>query len=468
MAVKPVSSYTFATDGVYSTGPFIGSNTKVIPPGTEGFIPGTGIVAEWNNYLFNITGDWITNWLVLGSNAAGLDAHIVESDASGFTNIASGTFGGTAAASPGLVVTENSGATANSATIGNASGGLALIGSANGVYAAVRGLNTSTGAGLEGINVGGGGPGVLATGNGASPGLLATGGATGHGVRATAGATGGDGVNATTNTATRAGVRGVGSAVAINTYGVRGESAQANGQGVFGINQFAGADTTLLTNAAVASSSLDGAGTWAQSDNGYGLWAQSDTSSPTRAAVHIEGQDVSPTTALDGDLIFNSTKTQLELRASAVWKVLHQSPLGFQQAVSVPNAGTHNSLVYTAYGTVGFGSQIENVGRVKVSVTGSFRNAGGALNTVELQLYDVTGSVQIALTEISLDVTNAVITNPPAGVRPDNYERTLTLEGVYTIPDTTTRNYAVRIRTHNSGGTGVEWINLVVSVTGMY
>lgn len=89
MATKPAShTFTFSTDGNFSSGPASGNPTKVAPAGwpsnLQGFVPGLEYAAEYRNYLWNKMGDW-TGWLNAGSSAGGADAHIVEVDASGNT-----------------------------------------------------------------------------------------------------------------------------------------------------------------------------------------------------------------------------------------------------------------------------------------------------------------------------------------------------------------------------------------------
>ena len=89
MPTKPVTSFTFATDPTFGAGPAAGSPTKVIPTSLlQGFVPGTGIASEHVSYLENITGDWIANWLLLGTNANDEDAHLVETDSIGRANLA--------------------------------------------------------------------------------------------------------------------------------------------------------------------------------------------------------------------------------------------------------------------------------------------------------------------------------------------------------------------------------------------
>lgn len=93
MATKPTSaSFTWSTDTNFSSGDASGNPTKVAPAGwpanLQGFVPGLKYVAEFRNWLWNIMGQW-TGWLESGSSAGAADAHIVETNASGDTNVRS-------------------------------------------------------------------------------------------------------------------------------------------------------------------------------------------------------------------------------------------------------------------------------------------------------------------------------------------------------------------------------------------
>ena len=86
MVAKPTNHFVYSTDTNHSAGPYVGNPTKVSPPGwpvnTAGFTPGTGIAAEYLNWLFNVLGGF-TQWLAWGTSTGRADAQIVESDANG-------------------------------------------------------------------------------------------------------------------------------------------------------------------------------------------------------------------------------------------------------------------------------------------------------------------------------------------------------------------------------------------------
>lgn len=87
MATKPIASFTWATDANYSSGPATGQPTKVaIPTPAQGLVPGDDLIPEYLNNLFNALSGW-TDWLLDGSSAGALDAHIVETDSGGDTAV---------------------------------------------------------------------------------------------------------------------------------------------------------------------------------------------------------------------------------------------------------------------------------------------------------------------------------------------------------------------------------------------
>lgn len=133
MPTKPLDTFFHATDANFTSGPASGSpTTAALADPAQGFIPGTGVAAETANLPLNICGQWISNWLSLGSNTADLDAHILETDASGDASIAVINAGGTAATSGAITAVENSGATATTILGTNSSGGVGVAALASG------------------------------------------------------------------------------------------------------------------------------------------------------------------------------------------------------------------------------------------------------------------------------------------------------------------------------------------------
>jgi len=147
MATKPAGFFTVATLDDFDAGDRIGDPTKIaFPDVPNGLIPGDPAAPEHLNYAFNILGDWSV-WLFAGSNLAGLDSHIIETDSGGAAFVAAATLGGTGSGSFTLRITENAGATAVVILASNSSGGDVLSatvtgGAGNPIDAKVEGVGT--------------------------------------------------------------------------------------------------------------------------------------------------------------------------------------------------------------------------------------------------------------------------------------------------------------------------------------
>jgi hypothetical protein len=471
MATRPIGNPPiWSSIANYPPGvdPWSGNARSVpIPTGEAGgFTPETGIVAEYANAEFKVLSTWV-EWLSFGSNAAGLDAHVVETDSAGVSAIAGLTAGGTAGAFPAITATANSGATGSVISATNNSGGFAILASSNGVLAAIRGVSTGVQPGIEGRNTGGGGPGISGTGDGAGSGVVGTGGTTGEGGTFTGGATSGDGAHGTGVGANFAGIRGLGPTVG-GGYGVRGETQNPAGVGVTGFNILAGADPANAANGAVSGVGSDATGVFGISINGYGVWAGSDSTSPDRAALHVDPQNSEPNIALalSGDLYCNSVIDRFGVFEDSSWKVLHASRLGFVARNSAPVTGNE--------GGVGF-SPLTNVqtfapnapakaGNVLITVTGQFRNSDPTLHHFKLKLIDATAASDIETEEFYLSIAGATV----AGISGDGYEESVCMRVEYLLPAAGNRSFEVEIEPVPSGGSGVEFRNVIVSVAGVY
>lgn len=469
MATKPVSAFSWATTTLYTAGPAIGLVTKVAPIGTEGFVPGNETRPEIINFAMNNIGDeWLTGWLLLGSSAAGLDAHLMETDASGFNSTASMTLGGTAAAAFSLNVTENSGATGAAISATNTSTGRAInaTGGGAGTLSPITSTCTGTAAAVFGTNVGGGGAGVSGLGNGAAPGVTGTGGTTGNGVEGNGGATGGHGVEGSCTIASFAGIHGESAPAISGTYGVFGETLRFDNAGVFGLNNLAGGDPLNGFHSGVVGSALDSTGVFGQSTGGYGVWAESDPTSPNRAALHIATQDAQATLSLVGDIAMRDDKDTMEVRKSAAWNIVHETPHGFVFQRSVSASGFLNSATFTTQTTAAFAvpDAPKEIGTIIVRLTCSIRNATANLNTIEVRVRDVTAGAVIAATEIFCAQTNSAVT--VAGARANSFEKCVALSGQYVLPLAGARSFDVQIATH--GTLGVDYADMVLTIEGVY
>ena len=449
--------------------PWSGNARSVpIPTGEAGgFTPDTGIVAEYANAEFKVLSTWV-EWLSFGSNAAGLDAHVIETDSTGVSAIAGLTAGGTAGAFPAITATANSGATGSVISATNNSGGFAILANSNGVLAAIRGVSTGLQPGIEGRNTGGGGPGISGTGNGAGSGVVGTGGADGSGVDGTGGSTGGAGVIGLATGAGFYGVQGTSSVGAAGTGGVAGISTRADSVGVAGLNAIPGASPTLESASAVVGIGIDATGIYGKSTNGYGVWAKSDTTSPARAALHIDPQNAQPNIglALSGDAYWDSVIDRLSVFEDSNWKLNHASLSGFVARHSAPVSGNEGSIGFSPLTNVQtFAPNAPaKAGYVLITVTGQFRNSDPTLHHFRLKLIDATAVSDIETEEFYLSVAGATV----AGISGDGYEESVCMRSSYLLPAAGNRSFEVEIEPVPSGGSGVDFKNVIVSVAGVY
>ena len=168
MPTKPGFAFTWATSPLYLTGPDTGTPTRVVgTPIPDGSIPGQDIFAQHINYMVGLSGDWLTDWVELGTFNPDEDAHIIETDADGQANIARVNIPG-----------HTSGA---SLSVENSNGNFAQTILQTSALAGLRVTQQGAGPAIEALNLGTG-PGLVATGGtgvGASTGVEANGGSLG-------------------------------------------------------------------------------------------------------------------------------------------------------------------------------------------------------------------------------------------------------------------------------------------------
>lgn len=434
MPVKPSTTFTLATNANFTVGPFIGSATKVIPADIgNGMVPGTGIVAEWANYLWHWTGEWITDWVDLGSSAEGLDAHIMETDASGQNSTAGVALGGTAAAFRALTVNENAAASNSTADFDNASAGFAILASANGANAAVRGLNTGTGPGVEGRALGTNNNGVEGYGQDLGDGVAGFGDTTGDGVHGVSGSTAG------------AGVRGEGQFVAA-AFGVVGVVSHDDGTAIQGTTAL-NANATAIGVEGIGRN--EGVGVLGQSSNGYGVVAESDQTSPNRAAFRMVPQDDDPATPQEGDQIYNSTTDEVRTYANSRWQTLWSTADGFTRGFGSGGSATNNSAAtYTTLSTALCTAPYDpkHTGFVVVQASAEFgADAGTVHTTIDVRIRDTTAGAT---------VWSQTIDHPNANAGPI-FDRPWSIVVVYALPATGARTFELQFKKTGGAGTGI-------------
>lgn len=490
---KPTSTFLWAQDELYSSGPFVGAKTKLIDAfgASQGAIPGEGIVAQFYNSNMATIGSW-TGWLFDGSSAAGLVAHIVETDADGEAALGSLVLGGTASVANPLTITDNSTTTAliNASNTGT---GFGILVSVTGDLAAIRATGqSSTGSVIEALNLSGTGIGVksqVSTGGTAIKAIATTGVAidstatTGLAFLGNSNSPGLPTTSATNSSVTGVGVfgsashltatsdaKGVYGLGANGAVGVYGESEQ--GDGVFGIS---GGDTSA---AGVHGESILGYGVYgtgytgvrAIGSTGYGLSASSGSSSGiktssasyyalevntahnTTAPLHIKALGT-PSSIDEGDLYFQATNKNFffavkpsgggAAKAMAAWGTPAGFTEGFNEEFSgVIPAGTQETLL-----TVTLKSPFEPriVGYVEISF-GFYGYSDGTLGTNSDQIvpsvFDETAGVTAGFSGLRVVFNKDVTSYPPLLIAhqyryllPDVGERTFGLRCVAGLND---------------------------------
>ncbi len=447
MATRPIgnppiwSSIDFYPPGV---DPWSGNARSVpIPTGeVGGFTPETGIVAEYANAEFKVLSTWV-EWLSFGSNAAGLDAHVIETDSTGVSAIAGLTAGGTAGAFPAITATANAGATGSVISATNNSGGFAILANSNGVLAAIRGVSTGVQPGIEGRNTGGGGPGVSGTGDGAGSGVVGTGGATGDGGTFTGGATSGAGVSGTAIGAFF-GVAGVSSATSAGAGGVSGTATRNDSTGVSGLALVAGANPLSESASAVLGLGVDASGVYGKSTNGYGVWAES--TGVIRASLHVEPQASDPIAPLEGDVWYNAAEDKLKGRISSFNMGLWSTRRGYTYAIE-EQVGSINtvSTTFQTVITASFTTQTEPIIGSVLTFSVIFEMGcsvigGSGAEEFEWQVLDVTDGVATPIPP-RLEVSHVASTFAD--------ERYVTAKASYTVAAAGAQSFALEVRSIN-------------------
>jgi hypothetical protein len=458
---KPATSFTFATSVNYSVGPFTGDPTKVVPGDIpNGLVPGNGVPAGWLNYLFAIAGDW-TVWLLAGSDAPDLDAHLVETNSNGEGSLAQLSLGGTAASLQALIVTQNTGAQSSSIFVTNTGTGTAVLASAVGAVSAIKGTNTGTGAGVEGVASGTNNVGVKGTGVGSGSGGEFTGGATGPGATCTGGVSGDFGVLAT-GTGTSAGVSATGGSLAPSAI-LGTASALVSQTGVLGVSNAAGTTTGAGVKGEGQGSAV---GTWGSSTDGYGVVAQSDTTSPVRSAFRVVPQNADPSTPAMGDVMHRSDLDIQRVYTDSLWQSPWTTPGGHTHGLAAPTTVNVTNASVITYATL-----------VQTTLAGPYepRFAGGSvLIFASARFGDTLSSAHHYFIDVRIiDVTAGGVTvyDELVCTGPANIDGTVdgdaisqwTISVPYTVPTAGSRVFELQFKPNN-GGIGSSVVGNVASL----
>jgi hypothetical protein len=334
MATKPVTiPEIWASNALYTTGPFIGSASKVVPAAAvaaEGHRPGAlfPTPAEYENSQQNIITTWIATWVFAGSSTGAADAHIVESDSTGRSALVGLDLNdavdetvlsvvGVNTIAPTAQFTCTTGATVVQAIVGNSTGT---------AFSASVGTGAGTGLDATLASSAAGGAGVRITTNGvcAADGIVVTcaAGHVGDGVIIDAAASGGNGlvvlggtsrpaIDSTASGNQDAGQflgSGLGSGVVADsgsTAGAAGVTAQALNNTGFGVQATVPVAATSAAAAVRAIGRGSGQGVQATAVNGVGVLTSA--SGVGGIALQIFGKVNDPTTVSNGALDYNTT-----------------------------------------------------------------------------------------------------------------------------------------------------------------
>lgn len=385
MPTKPATTFTLATNTNYSVGPFAGSACKVAPADVpNGLTPGQGVQSEALNYCLHWTGEWITDWLSLGSSAAGIDAHIVETDSTGEAKLSSARLGATAAAQRALYVDANSGALSTAVELVNTFGGYCLLATVTGASAAVRAVGSGSGAAVQAVSLGSGSA-VTGSASGAASTISVSHSGAAQALLATA-----------TGTAPAIGALGSNTSAVEAIYG---EARHGNAYGGHFKSDSAGSTTGVGARCEGRSSAT---GLIAVAADGYGAIVQSDTTAPSRSPLRVVPQNADPITASEGDQTYSSTLDQPRMYADGRWQAPWVTTKGHAHGVANVIAGPVNNTDAATYTdivtcTVAAPNDPKTAGVVLVYAAADFGDEVGATfhETIDVRIYDITAAAVV-------------------------------------------------------------------------
>ena len=503
MATKPiVQPEIWASNALYTTGPFIGSASKMVPAAliaAEGHRPGAAnpTPAEYENSQQNrITA--LCQWVFSGSSAGAADAHIVEANAAGRATVhgltvndlvnetAAAVFSASSGLNPALLVTCTAGAPVIGAALGNSAGSAFTTTLGTGATATgldVIMLNTPAGgAGFRvqtdnlavapAINVIHVGPTaaavtVAATGTGAqamsleadddaalfadggvagSAAVLAVGKVTAVGVRGSGGPGGANGVEGIGTGSASSGVSGL-----AEQRGVSGTATDAaDGFGVYGVSAAA---ATTLAGGVYGEGLGDGTGVFGESSDGYGGLFTADGDRPP---LFLTSRITDPTSTLTGGLWHRFSRglsTYVANLPRLLWHTAGGAAIvwDYDQGPSTANDSPDTILTCTLTGA----DSPVVAGTVWIMVTVEVgRTSGTPDATIEIR--DSTAGVSFITDTIPLFQTAG------AGV----FERTAT----YIIPRPVSvgnRTFIVNIGS-SAAGSDINWRNAAMAIIGVF
>lgn len=433
-----------------------GGANRVTPSGGKialGWEGGEAPSSSYFNWWQFETGE-ITAWVLDGSSAGAADAHIVETDASGFTSVRQLTALGPTG--------DNYGVAGQGSGIAPGVTGLGGNGNAGG-----SGDTLNGGFGVRGISGSGTGvAGVLGIGRsgGNHPGVHGVGAGTSAGVYGASTSTSGTGIEGQGGSVSGVGVHGIGGG---SGAGVRGDGG-AGGPGVWGVTP----DTTAAYGVLGSTSSGsdadcagvrgtgigDAMGVFGRSVDGYGVVAEAGNA--VRSSLRVVPQSADPSTAANGDIAYvdDGTVSDLRARVRAGWRSVMWRTLGQCHAHAYEGGpiDSNDSVLWADICEPDLVAPFDPrvAGDVLIRVTGEVLRDGSD-SDIQLQIFDDTANVSVGTRGVILFQTG------------NEYERDISWEMIYTLPAPGPRQFTMRFR--RSGGSDIVSIrNVMVTIDGVF
>ncbi len=506
MAVKPVvQPEVWASNALYTTGPFIGSASKAVPPGAvaaEGHRPGAAFPtpAEFENSQQNAI-TLLSRWVFAGSSAGAADAHIVETDGTGratlhgltVTNTTTQTCVFATGNSAGLPVYRATQPTGGDGFLANLSGSAGsafsseLSGTSKGleiemdtVAAPGAGVSvvadaattaealtithagttnhaasiTATGASCMALRLEASDDAGLYVDGGvtSSAAILAVGKDDAAGIRGSGGPSGGNGVEGIGTGSNTAGVFGL-----ADQYGVSGLSTNAtSGFGVYGESDNAAG---LGGGGVYGNGQNLGSGVFGESVDGYGGLFTADGA---RQTVFMSSRISDPTQTLTGGLWNRQTlglSTFVANTARRVWHTAGGAGIAMASSIAGGTVDSTPTVVATATMT-GANAPVAAGGTVWLMVTAEVgRNAAGAAD-LELQVTDITQGVVIIDNTTVGDGVIPLFQDGPT------YEKFVTLIVPWPVDAAGTRSFTLTLA--SSTAVDLQYRNVGFAVLGVF
>ncbi len=410
-----------------------------------GIEPAIPIKAEsFNEYMNRI---WAyADWARLSTSAADLDDHIIQTDATGVTNVAQVNLGGTAFAGSALTVTSN--ASGAGATFIDTVGNFAATFTANGSLATARFTNTGTGEAIEGILSGSTDYAIRGDAGASGAGAFnADGGTSGHGMQAVGGTGAGNALHATAQSSDAA-IYAIGDTVSSSSEAAQLYAGHDDATAAF-------ARTTLTANAAsiafLADARASGLALHALSVNGYA--ATIEATGTERPALRLVPQSTrGDAWTQSGDMYYDSDFDALVAEIKSQQMGLWGTRGGFTHGhveqntkqstssgtyVDVPGCSVSLSLPYEP--------RMNVAGQIYVEIEVMFQY-GAAVTAAdfEWQLLDFTHGTNTPLGPFT-EATKVATSNAD--------ERTVCRSTRYLLPAVGAREFRMQFRSSNGTNT---------------